>query len=127
MKVIFTAHSLPASILAENDPYDRQLAETAHLVAERLGLPEDRWTRCFQSAAQTGAPWLGPSVEELVPQLAAAGERNLVIAPIGFIADHVETLYDLDIGLQGDCRTVRRTDRTGPYAQRQPATDRCAG
>lgn len=99
-KVIFTAHSLPASTLAEGDPYDGQLDETARLVATRLGLPGDRWTRCYQSAAQTGVPWLGPQIEEVVPELAAAGERNLVVAPIGFIADHVEILYDLDIGLQ---------------------------
>ncbi len=113
VKVIFTAHSLPASILAEGDPYDRQLDETAHLVAARLGLPADRWMRCYQSAAQTGAPWLGPQVEEVVPQLAAAGERNLVIAPIGFIADHVEILYDLDIGLQAiAARCGARVERT---------------
>lgn len=98
--VVFTAHSLPASILADGDPYDRQLAETARLVAMRLALPEDRWMRCYQSAAQTGVPWLGPSIEETVPRLAEAGERQLVVAPIGFIADHVEVLYDLDIGLQ---------------------------
>ncbi len=113
VKVIFTAHSLPASILAEGDPYDRQLDETAQLVAARLGLPADRWMRCYQSAAQTGAPWLGPQVEEVVPQLAAAGERNLVIAPIGFIADHVEILYDLDIGLQAiAARCGARVERT---------------
>jgi len=112
-KVIFTAHSLPASILADGDPYDRQLDETARLVAARLGLPADRWTRCYQSAAQTGVPWLGPQVEEVVPQLAAAGERNLVVAPIGFIADHVEILYDLDIGLQAiAARCGARVERT---------------
>jgi ferrochelatase len=98
-KVIFTAHSLPASILAEGDPYDGQLEETASLVARRLGLPDDRWMRSYQSAAQTGTPWLGPSIETLVPQLAAAGERNLVMAPIGFVADNVEVLYDLDFGV----------------------------
>ena len=64
MKVIFTAHSLPASILAEGDPYDSQLEETARLVAARLGLPDDRWTFCYQSAAQTGVPWLGPQIED---------------------------------------------------------------
>lgn len=100
VKVIFTAHSLPAAILAEGDPYDRQLDETARLVAARLGLPADRWLRCYQSAPQTGAVWLGPQIEAVVPELAAAGERNLLVAPIGFIADHVEILYDLDIGLQ---------------------------
>jgi protoporphyrin/coproporphyrin ferrochelatase len=99
-KVVFTAHSLPASLLAEGDPYDRQLDETAHLLAARLGLPDDRWMRCYQSAAKTGVPWLGPAIEEVVPELAAAGECNVVVAPTGFIADHVEVLYDLDIGLQ---------------------------
>jgi ferrochelatase len=100
VKVIFTAHSLPASILAEGDPYDAQVAETARLVAERLGLPADRWTRCYQSAPQTGTPWLGPAIEALVPQLATAGERSLVVVPIGFVADQLEVLYELDIALQ---------------------------
>ncbi len=100
VKVVFTAHSLPASILAQGDPYDAQLRETARLLAARLSLPEDRWTFCYQSAAQTGMPWLGPQVEALIPELAAAGERNIVVAPVGFIADHVEVLYDLDIGVQ---------------------------
>jgi ferrochelatase len=113
VKVIFTAHSLPAAILAEGDPYDRQLDETARLVAARLGLPDDRWTRCYQSAAQTGAPWLGPQIEALLPELAAAGERNLLVAPIGFVADHVEILYDLDIGLQAvAARCGVRVERT---------------
>lgn len=112
-KVIFTAHSLPAAILAEGDPYDRQLAETARLVAARLELPEDHWTRCYQSAAQAGMPWLGPQIEEVVSGLAAAGERNLVVAAIGFIADHVEILYDLDIGLQAIAgRCSARVERT---------------
>jgi protoporphyrin/coproporphyrin ferrochelatase len=112
-KVVFTAHSLPASIVAEGDPYDNQLDETAHLLAARLGLPADRWTRCYQSAAKTGVPWLGPAIEEVVPGLAAAGECNVVVAPTGFIADHVEVLYDLDIGLQeiaGRCGV--RVERT---------------
>lgn len=100
VKVIFTGHSLPASILERGDPYDMQLWETAHLLAQRLALPVDRWTFSYQSAAQTGTPWLGPQIEALVPQLVAQGERSLVIAPIGFIADHVEVLYDLDIGVQ---------------------------
>lgn len=100
VKVIFTAHSLPASILERGDPYDKQLRETAGLLADQLALPPDRWTFSFQSAAQTGTPWLGPAIEALVPELAQQGEKNLLIAPIGFIADHVEVLYDLDIGVQ---------------------------
>src|SRR5574341_14849 len=100
VKVIFTAHSLPAFILERGDPYDSQLRETAQLLASRLDLPAERWTFSYQSAAQTGTPWLGPQIEMLVADLAAAGEKNFLIAPIGFIADHVEVLYDLDIGVQ---------------------------
>jgi ferrochelatase len=102
--VVFTAHSLPVSILERGDPYDRQLRETAKLLAGRLALPADRWTLSYQSAAQTGVPWLGPQIEALIPQLAEQGERNLLIAPIGFIADHVEVLYDIDIGVQAIAR-----------------------
>ncbi len=98
--VIFSAHSLPEFILQRGEPYDRQLHETAALLAQRLHLPEGRWRFTYQSAAKTGVPWLGPQIEDLVAELAARGERNLLIAPIGFIADHVEVLYDIDIGVQ---------------------------
>ena len=98
--VVFTAHSLPEFILERGEPYDRQLHETTRLLADRLALPEGRWTFSYQSAAKTGVPWLGPQIEELIPELAARGERKLLIAPIGFIADHVEVLYDIDIGVQ---------------------------
>jgi protoporphyrin/coproporphyrin ferrochelatase len=119
--VIFTAHSLPASILKQGDPYPAQLMETASLLAERLGLPADRWTFSFQSAAQTGTPWLGPQIETLVPELARAGERNLLIAPVGFIADHAEVLYDLDIGVQEIARACGvRMERT-PMLNDSPA------
>ena len=100
VKVIFTAHSLPSFILDRGDPYDDQLRETANLLAQMLELTADRWTFSYQSAAQTGMPWLGPQIEDLVPELAANGERDLLIAPIGFISDHVEILYDIDIGVQ---------------------------
>jgi ferrochelatase len=98
--VVFTAHSLPEFIVGRGEPYDRQLRETAALLADRLGLAEGRWLFSYQSAAKTGVPWLGPQIEDLVADLAAQGERNLLIAPIGFIADHVEVLYDIDIGVQ---------------------------
>jgi ferrochelatase len=119
--VIFTAHSLPTSILDRGDPYPAQLRETAILLADRLNLASDRWTFSFQSAAQTGTPWLGPQIEALVPELAQAGERNLLIAPVGFIADHVEVLYDLDIGVQRIARSVGvRVERT-PMLNDSPA------
>lgn len=98
--VVFTAHSLPEFILQRGDPYDAQLRATAHLLADRLGLPADRWMFCYQSAAQTGVPWLGPQIEAVIPDLAAQGRKQVLVAPIGFIADHVEVLYDIDIGVQ---------------------------
>lgn len=98
--VVFSAHSLPQMIVEQGDPYDAQLRETADLLAERLGLPEGGWSFVYQSAAQTGVPWLGPQIEDYVPELAARGVTNALIAPIGFIADHVEVLYDLDIGVR---------------------------
>ncbi len=87
-------------ILEHGDPYDNELRETACLLASRLNLPADRWTFSYQSAAKTGIPWLGPQIEDYLPELAARGHRNLIVAPIGFVADHVEVLYDIDIGVQ---------------------------
>jgi ferrochelatase len=100
VQFVFTAHSLPAAIVARGDPYQAQLQQTSAELAEMLGLREDRWQFCYQSAPKTDIPWLGPQVEEVIPELARAGNREVVVAPIGFIADHVEVLYDLDIGLQ---------------------------
>jgi protoporphyrin/coproporphyrin ferrochelatase len=76
------------------------------LLADRLDLAPDQWTFSYQSAALTGVPWLGPQIEELVVELAGHGQRNLVVAPIGFIADHVEVLYDIDIGVQNIARPL---------------------
>jgi ferrochelatase len=97
VQIIFTAHSLPQSILEKGDPYDRQLRETAGLLAEELDLPGDRWTFSYQSAARTPVPWLGPQIEEHIVELAGAGHQDLLIAPVGFVSDHVEVLYDIDI------------------------------
>jgi ferrochelatase len=96
-KVIFTAHSLPARILEEGDPYEAQLRETACLLADRLALPADRWRFCYQSAGRSPEPWLGPPIEEVLLELIQAGEKQLLVVPIGFVCDHVEILYDLDI------------------------------
>jgi ferrochelatase len=99
VQIVFTAHSLPKSILERGDPYDRQLHETAELLAEELALPGHRWTFCYQSAARTPVPWLGPQIEDLIVEMSGAGQRELLIAPVGFISDHVEILYDIDIGV----------------------------
>ncbi len=95
--VLFTAHSLPARIIKQGDPYDAQLRQTASLVAERLQLPEGRWQFCYQSAGQSPEPWLGPSIDETVLSLIQTGEKNILAIPVGFVCDHVEILYDLDI------------------------------
>jgi len=94
-EVVFTAHSLPERIMATGDPYPQQLTETAEAVVARLGL--DHWSVGWQSAGRTPEPWLGPDVLEIVRARAAAGAAGLVVCACGFIADHLEVAYDLDI------------------------------
>jgi len=94
-EVVFTAHSLPTRILETGDPYVEQLHATADAVAQQLALP--RWQFSFQSAGATGDAWLGPDVRETIESLAQEGLRRVLVAPIGFISDHLEILYDLDI------------------------------
>jgi ferrochelatase len=93
--VVFTAHSLPARILQQADPYRDQLLETSRLVAERAGTPS--WSFAFQSASATGEPWLGPDILEELARLAANGVRRVLVCPVGFVSDHLEILWDLDI------------------------------
>jgi len=93
--VVFTAHSLPERILRDGDPYRDQLLETSRLVAERAGLAD--WSFAFQSASSTGEPWLGPDILEELQTLAANGERRVLVCPVGFVSDHLEILWDLDI------------------------------
>jgi protoporphyrin/coproporphyrin ferrochelatase len=100
VQVVFTAHSLPVAIMKQGDPYADQFQQTAALVADACGLPEGRWQTGFQSAGASSIPWLGPSLEEMLPALAQVGKRSVLIAPIGFVADHVEILYDIDIFAQ---------------------------
>lgn len=93
--VVFTAHSLPERILQKNDPYPQQLAETAEAVADMAGLAH--WQVGWQSAGRTEVPWLGPDILEVLPDLARAGAPAVVVCPCGFVSDHLEVLYDLDI------------------------------
>ena len=90
--VFFTAHSLPARIVAEGDDYPGRLLESCRLVAAGVRLPG--WSFAFQSASTTGEPWLGP---DLIAALAASGAHSVLVCPIGFVADHLEILYDLDV------------------------------
>lgn len=97
---LFTAHSLPAVIQEQGDLYVDQLQATARLVAGELHLTSGQWSFAYQSAGAAPGQWLGPSIEDVLPQLAAAGIRNVLVTPVGFMADHVEILYDLDIEAQ---------------------------
>lgn len=95
--VVFTAHSLPERIIAAGDPYRDQLFETARLVAERLDLPDDGWSFAFQSESPTGEPWLGPDILDHLQAMHARGVEKFLVAPIGFVADHLEILWDIDV------------------------------
>ena len=97
LHVIFSAHSLPQRVLTWNDPYPTQLRETVDGIVELLGLDDSQWTLAYQSAGRTNEPWLGPTVLEVLPQLAARGAQSALICPIGFVSDNLEILYDVDI------------------------------
>jgi ferrochelatase len=92
--VVFTAHSLPARILDEGDPYRDQLLETARLVAAEAEV--DDWSFSFQSESPTGEPWLGPDILDHLSALDAAGTHDVLVCPIGFVSDHLEIRWDLD-------------------------------
>jgi protoporphyrin/coproporphyrin ferrochelatase len=98
VKLVFSAHSLPARLKEMGDPYDDELQENASTLARRLG--DVDWMFCYQSAAHTNEPWLGPPIETVISDLAHAGYAHILSAPIGFVCDHVEVLYDIDIGCQ---------------------------
>jgi ferrochelatase len=93
--VVFTAHSLPEAILRGGDPYPAQLQETADAVAETAGVAS--YTVGWQSAGRTSDPWLGPDVLEVIERLAGGGARGVVVCPCGFVSDHLEVLYDVDV------------------------------
>ncbi len=98
--VIFTAHSVPERTILEGDPYEQQAKETAGLVAAEASLAREDWTFAFQSQGMSGGPWLGPTVEESILALKARGHSGLFIQPIGFLCDHVEVLFDIDIAFR---------------------------
>ena len=99
--VIFSAHSLPVRIIKMGDPYDEQLRATARLVADKAGLADDRWSWSYQSAGRSPEPWLGPQLQEYIPELhREKGVDKIVSIPVGFVSDHVEILYDIDIQAQ---------------------------
>lgn len=118
--VVFTAHSLPRRILTTGDRYPDELTATATAVAVASGLADTQWRIGWQSAGRTPEPWLGPDILAVIDELAASGEAaGLLVCPCGFVADHLEVLYDLDIearahadahGLAFDRTTSMNTD-----------------
>lgn len=99
--VIFTAHSVPTRTIQAGDPYEQQAKETARLVGEEItGLTLQLQHFAFQSQGMSGGPWLGPTVERVILDLKKQGHKGVVLAPIGFVCDHVEVLYDIDIGFR---------------------------
>lgn len=104
VQIVFTAHSLPAAVIERGDPYDQHLKETSRLIIERLEMGaaqtpplSERWQFCYQSAGAKQVVWLGPDLNDVLVSLAEAGHKHILVAPIGFLTDHVEILYDLDI------------------------------
>jgi ferrochelatase len=96
-KIVFSAHSLPAALIDQGDPYQQQILETVRQVASHIGLSDDCWVFCYQSAGARNTRWLGPSIEETLKRLAQEHIENVLVAPIGFVSDHVEILFDIDI------------------------------
>lgn len=110
--VVFTAHSVPVRVVQAGDPYVEEVGATARGVADRAGVPD--YSIAFQSAGRTPEPWVGPDVNDLIRARAAAGCRKVLVAPIGFVCDHTEILFDIDVQATATARdcgvTLRRTE-----------------
>ena len=119
VEVVFTAHSLPERILAMGDPYPDQLFETAKAVAERCGLT--RWSVGWQSAGRTPEPWIGPDLLSVLPMLVAAGAAGAVVCPAGFVSDHLEVLYDLDVEARAEAARLGLAFARTPSPNAHPA------
>jgi ferrochelatase len=101
LPVIFTAHSVPMRTIQAGDPYEKQAKETARLVGNKVaGLTAELQHFAFQSQGMSGGPWLGPTVESAMLEMKKQGHKGVVIAPIGFVCDNVEVLYDIDLGFR---------------------------
>jgi ferrochelatase len=96
--VLLTAHSMPKRVVENEPDYINNLKETAAEIAKLVGLPSERWMFCYQSAGHTPEEWLKPDFADIMPELQQAGQTHVLIAPIQFLADHLEILYDIEIG-----------------------------
>ena len=110
--VVFTAHSLPKRVIDAGDPYADEVAATAQGVAARIGL--SRYERAYQSAGRTPEPWIGPDLSELIDEQSGKGVRKFLVVPIGFVCDHTEILFDVDVQAARTARefstSLRRTE-----------------
>lgn len=104
--VLLTAHSLPRRVADEEPAYLEQLRDTAHRVAAAAGLRDGQWTFCWQSAGHEPGEWMKPDFADLMPGIAAAGHRAVLVAPVQFLADHLEILYDIDVGAREQAEAV---------------------
>ena len=102
--VVFTAHSLPARIVDEGDPYEQQLGETCRAIAQHAALSD--WSFSYQSESPTGEPWLGPDILDHLSALHAQGVREVLICPVGFVSDHLEIRWDIDVEAQERAREL---------------------
>jgi ferrochelatase len=111
-EVVFTAHALPQRVIDAGDPYAREVEATARSVAARAGLRAYR--RAYQSAGRTPEPWIGPDLSDLIRERAATGVGRFLIAPIGFVCDHTEILFDIDVQARATAEAcgvaLRRTE-----------------
>jgi ferrochelatase len=109
--IVFTAHSLPERVAAAGDPYPNQVAATAKAIADRCGMAS--YHTAYQSAGRTPEPWLGPDLSEHVRRRASSGVRSMLVVPVGFVCDHTEILFDVDVQAAAAAReagvTLRRT------------------
>jgi len=119
--VLLTAHSLPRRVFETEPGYVAQLRETADLVAARAELSADQWSWAYQSAGHTAEEWLRPDLKELFPALAAAGHKDVLVAPVQFLADHLEVLYDLDVAAQAEAESAGLRYHRVPMPNTDPA------
>ena len=119
--VLLTAHSLPRRVFEAEPAYIAQLRETADLVAARAGLAAHQWSWAYQSAGHTAEEWLRPDLKELFPALAAAGHHAVLVAPVQFLADHLEVLYDLDVAARAEAESTGLAYHRVPMPNTDPA------
>lgn len=121
LPIVFTAHSLPEAVVQRDPGYVDQIHETIRGVAQRAGLRDDQWQFGYQSAGHSPEPWLTPDFKDLVPGIADAGHTGVIFVPVQFVADHLETLYDIDIAGREEAEEVGLAFHRVPVPNASPA------